>query len=387
MTAAPFHRRPSRLRTAGATPAVVLALLAASVVAEVPAPRAEEWPRLLGPRGDGRTAQRIARQWDAVGPPVLWRRAIGAGFAGLAAAADRVMLFHRVGDEEVLEALSPEGDTVWSSSYPTAYRDDFGFDEGPRATPTIADGRVFTIGAEGALHAHDLDTGERLWSIDTRTRFGAPKGFFGVASSPLVVSGRVLLNVGGAGATGIVAFDAASGEVVWSATEDDASYSSPVVARLGGREVALFFTREGLVEIEPSTGDVRATFRWRSRSNASVNAASPLVVDGRVFLSASYGTGAVLLERDAAGFAPTWTAEDALNNHYATSIHHAGYLYGFHGALHLGPPDLRARRERVADLAWRCAGALHGSISGWQWLPRKYDEATGIAIEQRAARS
>ena len=89
------------------------------------------------------------------------------------------------------------GKTIWTFDYPTSYRDDFGFDEGPRAVPVIAGGRVFTHGADGMLHGIDFASGKMLWSVDTRKVFEAPKGYFGVASSPVVDGTRVLVNVGG----------------------------------------------------------------------------------------------------------------------------------------------------------------------------------------------
>ena len=168
--------------------------------------------------------------------------------------ATRVILFHRVGSEEVLESLdAATGNSIWRYAYRTTYRDDFGFDEGPRAVPVVADGVIYTFGAEGQLHAVDLAKGTRLWSEDTMKRFGVPKGFFGAAGSPLVEGGRVIANVGGDKA-GIVAFEAKTGKVLWTATDDDASYSSGVAATIGGRRSAVFLTRDSLVGLDPVTG-------------------------------------------------------------------------------------------------------------------------------------
>ena len=279
------------------------------------------------------------------------------------AVAERLVLFHRVAVEEVVEARrTADGEVLWSTAYTTTYRDDFGFDEGPRTPPTVAAGRVFTFGAQGVLQALDLETGNRLWSVDTKREFDVDKGFFGAACAPLVEGDRVMVNVGSRKDAGIVAFDVATGEVAWKATDDEMSYASPVLATLRGERAALFFTREGLVEVDPRTGDVRTEFRWRSRSRSSVNAASPLVVGGRVFLSASYGTGAVFLDRTEEGFEPVWSSDDSLSTHYATAVHHEGTLYGFHGALHLGPPSLRAIAASSGEVAWNQDRFGGGSI-------------------------
>ena len=119
-------------------------------------------------------------------------------------------------DSEVVESFDARtGLAQWRHAYPTTYRDDFGFDEGPRAVPVVASGLVFTFGAEGRLHAIDLATGKPLWNVDAMRQFGVPKGFFGAAGSPLIEDGRVIANVGGKNA-GIVAFDAKTGKVLWT---------------------------------------------------------------------------------------------------------------------------------------------------------------------------
>ena len=159
---------------------------------------AADWPQYLGPTRNGVYVGPLNEKWPASGPRVVWKRNVGQGLSGPVVAAGKVILFHRVGDREVVEALNnATGATIWKYGYPTTYRDDFGFDEGPRAVPVISDGIVYTFGAEGQLHAVDLATGKRLWSEDAMRRFDVPKNFFGAAGSPLVDDGRVLANVGG----------------------------------------------------------------------------------------------------------------------------------------------------------------------------------------------
>ena len=122
---------------------------------------AQDWPHFLGPQRDGQyLGSPLARTWPGGAPRELWRRPVGEGFAGPVVSGGRVLLFHRVRGREVLEALDAEtGAPIWRYDYPTTYRDDFGFDEGPRSAPVVAGGRVYTFGAQGQLHAVDLDTG------------------------------------------------------------------------------------------------------------------------------------------------------------------------------------------------------------------------------------
>ena len=227
---------------------------------------AQDWPQILGPTRNGiYTGPEIVPSFPRTGPTLLWKRDVGAGFAGPTVVGNQLILFHRVNNRETVEAMdSLTGKTIWIYDYPTAYRDDFGFDEGPRAPPVIANGRVFTHGADGMLHGIDFKTGKMLWSIDTRNVFEAPKGYFGVASSPVVDADRVLVNVGGKKG-GIVAFDAATGKTLWTSTADEASYSAPIVADIAGQHTAVFFTRSGLVAVDPATGNVRYQYRWRAR--------------------------------------------------------------------------------------------------------------------------
>jgi outer membrane protein assembly factor BamB len=324
---------------------------------------AQDWPQFLGPGRNGvYPGTDLAAKWTPSGPPVVWKKQVGAGFSSPVVAEGRLILFHRTGNKEVVEALdAATGRAVWSFDYPTQYRDDFGFDEGPRATPAIADGRVYTFGAEGMLHCLDFASGKKVWSVDTHRQFQVRKGYFGAAGAPLVDAGRVLMNIGGSGG-GLVAFDAATGKTLWTATTHEASYSSPVAATVNGTRHALFFTRAGLVDVDPATGKVRHELPWRARMAASVNAATPLVIGDLVFLSASYGTGATLLQIAADGLKKIWASDDALTNHYATSVHKDGFLYGYHGRQEEGP-SLRCVELKTGKVRWEVDGFRAGTIT------------------------
>jgi outer membrane protein assembly factor BamB len=341
----------------------LLGLLLTLVAVSSGPSRAADWPQFLGPTRDGVYAGiDVAASWGKTGPPVVWQRDIGQGFSGPAVVDKRLVIFHRVGNREVLDCLDAEtGKPVWSDASPTTYTDDFGFDEGPRATPTIVGGRVYTFGAQGALICRDFATGKPVWSVDTAAEFGAPKGFFGMACSPLVEGDLVVLNVGGKPDAGVVAFDAKTGQVRWRATGDDASYASPVAATIAGERRVFVFTAAGLLVLQPKDGAVVSTFPWRARIRASVNAATPLVIGDAVFLSASYDTGAVLLRVRGRELEKVWSGDDSLSNHYATSVHHGGFLYGFHGRQEQGP-SLRCVELNTGKVRWEVEGFGAGSI-------------------------
>ncbi len=162
--------------------------------------------------------------------------------------------------------------------------------------------------------------------------------------------GKLIANVGGKNA-GIVAFDAKTGKVLWSATSDAASYSSAVAATILGKRYALFLTREGLVGLDPANGQVRFQRPWRARQAASVNAATPVVVGNAIFVSAEYGPGAGVLQFDGAKLTDVWLSNDVLSNHYATSVYHDGRLFGFHGRQEFGPV-FRAIDMKSGKVLW-----------------------------------
>ena len=306
----------------------------------------QDWPQFRGPDRDGAVPGRTTlAQFPSSGPEQVWERAVGAGFSAPAVADGRLVLFHRRGGEEIVEALRvSDGETEWTFSDETTYRDQFGFDNGPRATPVIDSDRVYTFGAQGVLHCLDFESGRKIWRVDTHDKFSVRKGFFGAASTPLVLDGRVLANIGGAGGAGIVAFDADTGKTLWKATSHAASYSSPISGRFDEGTLAVFFTREGLVALDPENGEVIYERRWRALSNTTVNAATPIVMDDIVFLSESYGTGAIAMRLSDGMIEELWSGEHIIDNHYSSCVRQGRTIFGFHGRQEYG------QLFRAADL-------------------------------------
>jgi outer membrane protein assembly factor BamB len=239
---------------------------------------------------------------------------------------------------------------LWQHHASTAYRDQFGKGDGPRSTPLVTAGKVYTLGAEGRLSCLELASGHKIWEQSLQEEYRMPANFFGVGTSPLVEGAALLVNVGAPDA-GIVAFDKDTGKELWRATKEGASYSSPIAATIDKVRHVFFLTRQGLVALDARTGDVHFTKPWRARMIASVNAATPVVIDGHVFLSASYNTGAVLLKVDGDSVSEVWKSDAALSNHYCTSIRQADYLYGFDGRQEEGA-RLRCVEWATGKVAW-----------------------------------
>ncbi len=314
---------------------------------------AGDWPQLLGPQRDGKTAEKdLIDTWPKEGPPVVWERTVGDGYASPVVADGRLVLFHRVDDDDVVECLSARtGKEHWKYRYRTDYVDGLGKGNGPRSTPVISGGKVYTLGAAGALLCLDLKSGEKVWQKDLLHLYEVKRSFFGVGTTPLVEGDLLLVNVGGDGA-GIVAFHKDNGKEVWKATDQGASYSSPVAATVDGVRRVFFFTREGVVMLDPVAGKVRFFRRWRSRMDASVNAAMPVLPDSdHIFLSSSYDTGDILLKIKKDDLEEVWQSQKALSSHFSTPVAVGDHLFGFTGRQEVGA-ELRCLDWKTGKVCW-----------------------------------
>jgi outer membrane protein assembly factor BamB len=315
---------------------------------------AGEWPQILGPRRNGIAEdESLAGSWPASGPKLLWQRRVGEGLAGLAVAGGQAILFHRVGDEEIVEAMDPQtGKVRWKAAFPTSFRGSVIQDNGPRCVPLIHKDRVIVYGASRGLHCLNLADGTLLWSRDLLADYTDPReeGYFGAGSTPLVEGGLVLLNLGAARAhAGLAAFDIETGRTVWTSTDEQASYSSPVAATLGGRRQVVFVTRLSVLGVNPADGSVLWQFPF-GKLGPTVNAANPLVLDGHVFVTASYGVGAVYARVDRQ-VQVVWEGEQ-LSSQYTTCVARDGVLYGIDGREDVGAARLVALDPVQGKLLW-----------------------------------
>ncbi len=343
-----------------------------------------DWPRFLGPAGDGKSPEKgILTEWGPCGPPVVWHRPLGTSYGIGSVAGGRVYQFDRYGDQARLTCLDARtGDSLWKFEYPTAYSDHLGYNNGPRASPVIDDGRVYLFGAEGMLHCVRADDGSLVWKVDTAKRFGVVQNFFGAGSTPVVEGDLLLAMIGGSppevqdagrydldrvvgNGSGIVAFDKRTGEVKYAITDELASYSTIQLATIGRRRWGFAFARGGLVGFEPRSGRVDFHYPWRSRLRDSVNASTPVVVGDEVLISEAYGPGASLLRVRPGGYDVVWrdppTRDKSMQTHWNTPIHHEGYLYGSSGR-HSPEAELRCVEWKTGKVMWRKRGLGWASL-------------------------
>ena len=224
---------------------------------------------------------------------------------------------------------------------------------GPRSTPSVTYGLVVIHSPEGLVHAIDSQNGKLSWSKNLVQQFGSPKGFFGRCSSPLILGDKVILNVGGE-KVGVVAFSLANGKTIWQSKPFGNDYASVVPLRNLHNEAIVAFMREGLVVINSLDGSELYFDKFQSPINASVNAASPLVLQNGVF-SLHAMKWELALEFDfnkrRITFTNKWKFKEILDCHYSTPIEFKNYLYGFHGRQERGSL-LRCIRISDGKIMW-----------------------------------
>ena len=285
--------------------------------------RAGDWPQILGPtRNAVAVGEKLGDPWSKSGPEVLWKISVGQGFAGVAVVGERVIAFVREGESEIVRCLdAATGKVQWESKSATQYQGGVSTDKGPRCVPLISGDRVFTFGVEGLLKCVSLTTGDELWRRETTKDFRPLEGYFGVGSTPVLYKDRLIVNVGGRDQASIVAFNSKTGETIWSTFTDAASYSSPIVAKIGDDDVAIVVTRMHLVGVNPANGEQKFAIPFGARG-PTVNGASPVVPGNRILVSASYNIGSLLVEvtNDGNGAREVWRDEELLATQYATPV-------------------------------------------------------------------
>jgi outer membrane protein assembly factor BamB len=341
--------------------------------------QAADWPQFLGPARNGvSTETGLLEKWPSNGPAILWEKALGTGYGAPSVMGERLVVHHRIGEEEIAECLSAAtGESLWRHADTSHFVDPYGYNNGPRCAPVLSTNRCYTFGAEGLLTCLDLATGNLVWQVDTKTNWNIPEAFFGVGSTPLLESNLLYVMAGGQPNSGVVALEANTGKTMWESVgqtnwegqpmrgwpgertvhwqtaEKQASYSSPEAVTIHGRRQILCLTRQGLVSLNPTNGEVNFSFWFRARQNESVNAMNPVVVDDLIFISSAYyKTGSVLLrvKPDGRDVEEVWRGT-SLELHWTTPIELGGYLYAFSGR---NEPDARFRcvEFKTGRLMW-----------------------------------
>lgn len=321
-------------------PGVMLAGLCLS--AALPA---GDWPRWRGSNFDGISTESGWRtQWPEAGPPRVWQASVGIGYSSVSVSGGKLYTMGNTDDVDAVYCFDAEnGKALWKHTYACEAKDPNGY-HGTRATPTVADGRVYSLSRHGHLFCLDGATGAVLWAKDFKKDYGAEVPRWGYSGSPLVEGNLLVTEVGGDGRS-VVAFDKVTGVERWRAGNDTAAYSSIIpYLRDGERELAVL-TALGIVGRSPADGAELWRHEWKTRYD--VNAATPIVDQGRVFLSSGYGKGCGLIDFKSGVTRAVWENTN-MRNHVGTCVLWEGHLYGF-DERELKCLDLKTGEEKWAE--------------------------------------
>jgi outer membrane protein assembly factor BamB len=313
---------------------------------------AGDWPQILGPNRDGQAIGETIPAWTT--PPAMrWRVSCGAGYAGVAVASGKVLLWHRQGDDEVLDCLAAEdGRRLWRASFPAVYRGGIDADRGPRSVPLIDGDQVYVYGAGGDLHAVTLAEGSTVWTRELRSEHDAEDGYFGAGSTAIVVGDLLIAAIGGRNGAGLVAVDTHDGKTRWTSVDEQASYASPVTMQFDGETRVVAVMGLKTVMIDPASGAIVRQFDFGKRG-PTVNAATPLVDGTQLFVTASYGVGCRMLDMAAEPPKDLWMQRDTISSQYATPVRHGDWLYSINGREDMGDAGLLCARWSDGKIAWR----------------------------------
>jgi outer membrane protein assembly factor BamB len=367
-----------------ATCARTILVLLASCGTQV---RADDWPQWMGPQRDGVWRETgIVDNFPAGGPPVRWRVKIGGGYAGPAVVGDRVYVtdkqlpqgvtdpdnpFNRgrtPATERVLCLSDKDGSIVWKHEYECPYT--VSYPAGPRTTPVVKDGRVYTLGSEGNLFCLKADTGDVVWSKDLKIEYQhAQSPVWGFSANPLLDGDRLICLVGGKGTT-VVAFQKETGKELWRALDSAGThgpgYSSPVIVEAGGKRQLIVWSPTAVSSLDPENGGVYWNQKFESNNGLSV--ATPRISGDHLFISAFYNGSLLLkLDRDQPQASVVWKRggqnekiTDALHCLISTPVIDGDYIYGVcsHG-------ELRCLDIKQGDRLWSTFEATSRQSARW----------------------
>ena len=288
------------------------------------------WTNFRGPNRDGRYDEMaVLTQWPSGGLKPIWKQPIGIGFASFVVADDRAYTIEQRRNQEMVTAYDvATGRQVWTQGWNAQYSDSTG--DGPRATPTWDNGRIYALGATGELRCLDAKTGAVVWGRNILSENGASNLPWAMAASPLIVDDKVIVLPGGPSGKSIVAYNKSTGAPVWKSQSDPQAYVSPMLLTLAGRRQIVVVSSSRILGLVPEDGSLLWSHNWNT--DMGINVSQPIQVDkNRFFISAGYGKGAALVEVSGSG--NSYTAKSIweninMKNKFNSSVLHEGHVYG-----------------------------------------------------------
>ena len=321
---------------------------------------AGDWNQFRGPNRDNLSTETgLAGEWPSGGPELLQTiTGIGEGYSSVSLVGELMYTMGNVdGAEHVIALNRKTGEIVWKTRSGDIYRDGTG--NGPRGTPTVSDGMVYSLGGNGDLTCSNANSGDVVWHQNILQEYGGGNIQWGISESVLIDDGKVICSPGGKDAT-VVALDAKSGNVIWKSKvpeQPQASYASPVVATIGKVKQYVIFTSKGICGVSAKDGE--PLWGQNKSSNGVANCATPLIVDNYVFSSSDYGTGAELVELKAQGktvaATPVYFTKD-MKNHHGGMVFLDGHVFGSSGDM-LSCVELKTGKQ-----TWHGEHGTKGSV-------------------------
>jgi outer membrane protein assembly factor BamB len=354
--------------SASASPAITPAEIPAGVSGSkadraeggaAPGAAAPYWTDFRGPKRDGEYREGPLRlDWPADGLTPIWKQPSGAGYASFVIARNRAFTIEQRGPNEVVAAYDvTSGRELWTNVWPAQFRESMGGD-GPRATPTWFDGRVFALGATGEMRALDEASGKVIWRTNILADSGADNLPWGMSAAPLVVGEAIVVLPGGPANQSVVAYERATGKRLWSALGDATAYSSPMLVTLLGVPQIVLVSSSRLIGLSADGSTELWDYAWPVMNG--INATQPIVIgDNRLFLSSGYGAGAAVIELSKGGdrFAvrEVWK-NTRMKNRFASSVLHEGIVYGLDESI------LAAVDVNTGELKWKGGRYGYGQL-------------------------
>lgn len=279
-----------------------------------------DWPNWRGPTHDGiSTETGWTTNWPAGGPKVLWKASLGVGFSSFTVADGRVYTMGNLKKTtDVVWCFDAEtGEVVWKHTYACPLTPKY-YEGGPGATPTVDDGKVYTLSKHGHAFCFDAATGKILWS----RKFNMTTPTWHFAGSARIMGEKVIFNVGTRG----VALNKATGEPIWQTGSKPSGYATPVIFRVGDRQLLAMFGEKDVAAVDPGDGKTLWQVPWVNKHQ--VNAADPIISGGKMFISSGYNKGCALLKVDGPKGKILWENRN-MRNHFNSCVLWKGSLYGF----------------------------------------------------------
>jgi outer membrane protein assembly factor BamB len=361
------------------------------VLASIVSAQASDWPRWRGPDANGISAESDWKPQSLAGAvKAKWRTNLGFGVCSVSIAGKRLYTLGNVGGSDIVYCMDAEtGKPIWRFPYPCPTGNFYG----PRATPTLDGGLLYTLSRKGDAICLDAETGKPKWAKDLIREFKAQPTDYGLCGSPLIVGDLVLYNA----LDGGVALNKTTGEKVWASSEGPAGYATPVFFKSQGNDRVAIFSARNLYVVDAATGKKVHSVPWQTQFDG--NAADPAFFDEKLFITSAWEHGCALLDVSGSSAKVLWENKN-LRGHLSSPIYLDGFLYGIDDNTPNG--QLRCLDAKTGEVKWTQKGMFESmSIAGGRILaldkkgllviaeasPKEYKEVARAPILNAKARN